>query len=70
MQSSYKKLPLGFILQMFLFRENSENQIEKTDDLLQKVKLIIMWCASHVRNVILLLGEIIIILLSAANLTM
>lgn len=60
MQSSYKKLPLGFILQMFLFRENSENQIEKTDDLLQKVK-IIMWCASHVHNLILLLGEIIII---------
>jgi len=62
MQSSYKKLPLGFILQMFLFRENSENQIEKTDDLLQKVKIIIMWCANHVRNVILLLGEIIIII--------
>lgn len=62
MQSSYKKLPLGFILQMFLFRENSENQIEKTDDLLQKVK-IIMWCASHVQiNLILLLGEIIIII--------
>ena len=40
MQLSYKKLPLGFILQMFLFRENSENQIEKTDDLLQKVKII------------------------------
>lgn len=37
MQSSYKKLMLGFILQMFLFRENSENQIEKADDLLQKV---------------------------------
>lgn len=63
MQSSYKKLPLGFILQMFLFRENSENQIEKTDDLLQKVKtIIIMWCTSHVRNVIFLLGEIIIII--------